>query len=123
MNRMIDKFVFALYVLPLIFICMYVDWKGYSMFISLFVILLFLAAASHFMWYAHPKFIWIGNIISLAVSLICVFAFLPDKEVGTYFKPFGTVGTLVIFTLLSCMFQYIIAWLVVKFGRRVNNEY
>lgn len=121
MNRMIDKFVFALYVLPLIFICMYVDWKGYSMVISLFVILLSLAAASHFMWYGHPKFIWIGNIVSLAVSLICVFAFLPDKEVGTYFKPFGTVGTLVIFTLLSCMFQYIMAWLVVKFGRRMNS--
>lgn len=37
-------------------------------------------------------------------------------------KPFGTVGTLVIFTLLSCMFQYIMAWLIVKFGRRMNNK-
>lgn len=121
MNRNIDKFVFTLYLLPMIFICMYVDWKGYSMLLSIFVILLSLAMASHFIWYGHPKFIWIGNIISLTVSLCCTFTFLPDKEIRTYFKPFGTVGTVVIFTLLFCMFQYIVAWLIVKVGRRICN--
>lgn len=118
MNRLIDKLVFALYFLPLIFIMMFADFHGYFTIAMPIVIILSLALASHFMWYGYPRFIWIGNIISFVTSLICVMLFLPESKTGYYFKPLGPVGTLVLFSVLSCIFQYTVAWLICNLAKR-----
>lgn len=118
MKRPIDKLVFGLYIIPLLFIVMYADFHGYFTLGMSIAVVISLALASHFMWYGSPHFIWIGNIMSFVTSLICVMLFLPGSETGYYFKPLGPVGTLVLFSVFSCILQYAVAWLICNLAKR-----
>lgn len=119
MKHSIDKFVFMLYLIPFVFIEMFADWHG-QLLIGLLLMVFALALATHFMWYGAPKWILLGNVISFVVSLLMVMVLLPASEVGFFYKPFGPVGTLVLFSVLFYIFQYAVAWLICKLGKRFS---
>ena len=108
------------YCIPYIFLCLYGDavWGtgwGYGIAAAAMGLLCFYACKTQ-----NIKFVVIGNIISFAVSEICILLFAMEKF-NYYFKPFSAQMLICICSVIAILIQaYMISRLTDD--RKKHNE-